>query len=148
MRNAPVTTTLGKQGVYQDAQVLQTLMHRFVPLQAPLTSTDFDGDSFPTTAKTVIDLSVEFGAPAGIRAALFRYAIRDAGSAANDTWVILSPTNVATTGITADCHPVDDRWTRGAFVVPCDANGDVYYQIQASGAGLFELSLQIWGYFI
>ena len=34
------------------------------------------------------------------------------------------------------------------MVVPCDANGDVYYLIAASGANTAAISLQIWGYWL
>jgi hypothetical protein len=34
------------------------------------------------------------------------------------------------------------------FIVPCDANGDVYYQIVASGTDTLDAILQIWGYFL
>ena len=34
------------------------------------------------------------------------------------------------------------------MVVPCDANGDVYYQIVASGTGTMDVHLQIWGYWL
>jgi len=32
--------------------------------------------------------------------------------------------------------------------VPCNADGDIYYQISASGASTFDVWIQIWGYYI
>lgn len=120
----------------------------FVPLTTALTSTAWDGDSFSTTGKTKIDLSAVFGAPAGIKAALFMVSIRDSGSAANDRWFLLSPNDTVIQGLSVTAHPVNDRWTRVTMVVPCDANGDVYYQLNASGSGTMDIYLEIWGYWL
>ena len=119
-------------------------------LTTPLTSTSWDGDAFSTTAKTLIDLSSVFGVPAGVKAILVRMAARDSGSYANSgLYISLSPTNAA--GGAAILRPagiVNDVYTDGMFIVPCDANGDVYYQIVASGAGTLDATIQIWGYWL
>ena len=119
-------------------------------LTTPLTSTAWDGDAFSTTAKTLIDLSSVFGVPAGVKAILVRMAARDSGSYANSgLYISLSPTNAA--GGAAILRPagiVNDVYTDGMFIVPCDANGDVYYQIVASGAGTLDATIQIWGYWL
>jgi len=129
-----------------DGLVRPEVMRPPVWLDSPLTSASWDGDSYSTTAKTLIDLSAVFGAPAGIKAALFFVGIRDSGSNGTDCWLILGPTNVAGSGLTADCHTVNDRWKRNCLEVPCNADGDVYYQINASGAGTMDVYLQIWAY--
>ena len=116
-------------------------------LQVPLTSTSWDGDSYSTTAKTLIDLSAVFGVPAGVKAVLLFVWVRDSGSATNDTYLILGPTNSNLVGMAIDPHAVNDRIHRATIVVPCDANGDIYYQIGASGAGTFDVFMQVWGYF-
>jgi len=67
--------------------------YAFVPLTTPLTSTAWDGNAYSTTAKTLIDLSAVFGAPAGIKAILAFVVVRDSGSATGDTWLILGPTS-------------------------------------------------------
>ena len=119
-------------------------------LTSPLTSTAWDGDSFSTTAKTKIDLSVVFGVPAGVKAVLVRLAARDSASYANaDLYISLSPTDAA--GGAAILRPagiVNDVYTDGMFIVPCDANGDVYYQIAASGTGTLDAIIEIWGYWL
>lgn len=117
-------------------------------LQVPLTSTSWDGDGFSTTAKTLIDLSAVFGVPAGVKAVLLFVWVRDSGSATNDTYLILGPTNSNLVGMAIDPHAVNDRIHRATIVVPCDANGDIYYQIGASGAGTFDVFMQVWGYYI
>jgi hypothetical protein len=42
----------------------------------------------------------------------------------------------------------NDSYARAQGVIPCDANGDVYYQTAASGSGTLDVSLEIWGYWI
>lgn len=121
----------------------------FTPLTSPLTSTSWDGDAHSTTAKTLIDLSAVFGAPAGIKAAVFRTAIRDSASATNDCVLILSPNNSDGVGLSADCSGIaNDYYDRNCLTVPCDANGDVYYQIVASGVNTMDVTVEIWGYWL
>ena len=120
----------------------------FVPLTVPLISTSWDGDSFSTTAKTLIDLSTVFGAPAGIKAVKVYVGVRDSDSAGTDTYLVLGPTNDSGSGIPFSPLTVNDRWYRGGDDIPCDSNGDIYYQIGASGVGTFDVILQIWGYYI
>ena len=126
--------------------IIGTLQSNWVYLETRLTSTSFDGDSFSTTAKTKIDLSSEFGAPANIKAALFDVRIRDSGAGSTDCVLRLGPTVTTDRGLAMSCLPANDRWNRGCLVVPCDSGGDVYYQIDASGSGTFDVVLRIWGY--
>ena len=132
-----------------DAGRAATALPLFRPLQAPLTSTDWDGDGYSTTAKTPIDLSAVFGAPAGMKAVYVKTIIRDSGSAANDPFLVLGPTNGAGVGpeTRADRVP-NDILKYDTMIVPCDANGDIYYQIGASGAGTMDVWIQIWGYWL
>lgn len=115
------------------------------PLQSPLTSSSWDGDGFSTTSKTLIDLSAVFSAPPGIKFVIFRVEVWDA--TAGDYWIILSPNDtsyegpaVGVQGLSAGAHNRQMVW------VPCNADGDVYYQIAAQGSGTFHVNLQIWGY--
>lgn len=121
------------------------------PLTVPLTSTSWDGDAYSTTAKTKIDLSVIFGAPAGVKSVLVRLACRDSASAANSgLFFCVSPNNTAGSSPIV-CRPSglpNDYWAEKISVCPCDANGDIYYQIAASGAGTMDCYLEIWAYFI
>ncbi len=116
-----------------------------------LGSTSWDGDARSTTAKTLIDLSSVFGVPAGVKAVLVEVIVRDSASSSADYngTVILSPNNTANSGlfVSAGGKPNDFRaW--GTVIVPCDANGDIYYQILASGTGTTDVWLNIWGYFL
>ena len=121
----------------------------FVPLTTPLTSTSWDGDSFSTTSKTLIDLSAVFGVPAGVKAVSVKVALRDSGSAAASCIFQLSGVSSGTNySLTAQASPIADRFAYYSGIVPCDANGDVYYQINASGSATMDVYLEIWGYWL
>jgi len=135
-------------GAHGDLNRARTIIPQFVPLRAPLTSTDWDGDSYGTVAKTKIDLSAVFSVPASARAVLVHVEVNDSGSAAADKYIILSPNNTAGQGLAVSCGEVNDRIGRGCLTVPCDASGDIYYQTVASGAGNMDITLEIWGYYL
>lgn len=120
---------------------------KHVNLEAPLTSTSWDGDAHSTTAKTLIDLSAVFGVPDGIKSVDVFVMIRDSGSSSTDPWIILSPNDTTYSGKQFGCGGLaNDTYNRTSFTVTCDENGDIYFQISASGAGTFYVYLQIWGY--
>lgn len=122
--------------------------HPFHPLTTPLTSTSWDGDSFSTTAKTVIDLSAAFGVSAGIKAVLLKVSANDSDSANTNCFIGLAPNSTAGS-YSLVCKPYgtpNDGVVHASGIVPCDANGDIYYQVVASGAGTLDVTIQIWGY--
>ena len=127
-----------------------TAFGRPVFLTTPLTSTSWDGDSFSTTAKTKIDLSAVFGVPAGAKAIFVRLAARDSGSSAGYCQFSLSPNAIANSvAVQAYLQGIqNDVYVSVNGIVPCDANGDVYYQIVASGTGTLDAVIEIWGYWI
>lgn len=140
---------LGRKRLEQDARRIRTLIPQFVPLTSALTSTSWNGDAYSTTAKTAIDLSTVFGAPAGIRAVNLFVQIRDSGSAAGDPYLILSPENGAGTGhYVRAAGLANDSLVCDNLVCSCDASGDLYYQINATGAGTMDVWLEIWGYWL
>jgi len=123
----------------------------WVYLATPLTSTAWDGDARSTTAKTLIDLSSVFGAPAGIKAVLMRISGRDSASYTDSSaWIGFGPDNVdyKVAILVRPSGIVNDNLTEGQGIVPCDANGDIYYQCGASGAGTLDVWLDIWGYYV
>jgi hypothetical protein len=139
--------------LYEDGTGGATDVYGFHPLTAPLTSTAWDGDARSTTGKTLIDLSAVFGAPAGIKAVKVRFAVRDSGSesgAIGTGYGILSPNNVAYSGFGLEVSGIakDDYWRSAIWDVPCDANGDIYFQCNATGSGTMDVILEIWGYWI
>jgi len=119
------------------------------PFNPPLTSTSWDGDAHSTTAKTVIDLSTVFaGVPANVKAVDVRLVARDLGSAAATCFFGVSPNNTANS-VAVEVYR--DKVTNDALDskegrCPCDANGDIYFQIAASGAGTLDAWLEIVGY--
>lgn len=119
-------------------------------LTTPLTSTSWDGDSYSTTAKTLIDLSEVFGVPAGVKAVMVRMAARDSGSSAGYCQLGLSPNSTAgSVAVQAYLQGVaNDVYVSVNGIVPCDGNGDVYYQIAASGTGTLDAIIEIWGYWL
>lgn len=123
----------------------------YVPLDTALTSTSWDGDARSTTAKTLIDTSSVFGAPAGIRAAYVEVAIRDSGGDGVTTLVgmLLDPGNTAGVGQAFSCNGItNDAYARFHAIIPCNADGDFYYQITATGTDTCDVWLKIWGYFL
>ena len=123
---------------------------KFIALTAPLTSTAWDGDAFSTTAKTRIDLSEVFGVPAGVKAILVRLTARDSGSSSGYCQFSLSPNNTAGSVAIQDYLEgvANSVYVSENGIVPCDANGDVYYQITASGTETLEAFIEIWGYWL
>ena len=124
--------------------------HEWVYLAVPLTSASWDGDAHSTTAKTVIDLSAVFGAPAFIHAILACVEIKDIDSTGpDDNFLILSPNDTAGSGpIVRSKGRYDNDLESQQITVPCDANGDVYYQCAASGILSLTVDIKIWGYYI
>ena len=122
---------------------------QFYPLTTALISTSWDGDSFSTTSKTLIDLSSVFGVPAGVKAVYVQMAIRDSASSTTDAWIVLGADNTAGRGINFGCGGLaNDMWARPAAIVPCNTDGDIYYQINASGTSTFDVYLLIKGYWL
>jgi len=122
---------------------------RPVFLTTALTSTSWDGDSFSTTSKTLIDLSSVFSVPAGVKAVLVKVALRDSASASGLYYIQFSGVSSGTNySIVVEAPPVNDRFGYGQGIVPCDANGDIYYNVDASGSGTMDIYLEIWGYWL
>ncbi len=122
---------------------------QFVPLTTPLTSTAWDGDAFSDVAATVLDLSAVFGAPAGIKAVYIKAEVKDS-AAASALYALFGPSttglgNIGTYSVIAKPHE-NNVYAAAHGVVPCDANGDIAYRINASGVNTLNCVLEIWGY--
>lgn len=121
------------------------------PLTTPLTSTSWDGDAYSTTAKTEINLNTVFGVPAGAKAVQVWVAAQDSGSeAGTNIAVLLSPNATAAQGpvwCRLDGTP-NDHYHSESGKVPCNASGNIYYQVAASGVGTMDIWIQIWGWWI
>lgn len=143
----PGTDNLVVDGTIKDAN--GNLYGRPVFLTTALTSTSWDGDSFSTTAKTLIDLSAVYGVPAGIKAILVALTIRDSGSGSNDCVFLLSTNDDDNyQGMALGASSPNDRYTRASIIMPCTADGDIYYRINASGTKTMDVFMSIWGYWL
>ena len=121
---------------------------RRIHLQEPLTSTSWDGDAYSTTAKTLIDLSAVFGVPAGVKEITAMVSCADTDSTSgDDNYVMLSPNDTAGQGLAVRSKGrYDNDYETQVLTIPCNADGDVYYQIVATGAGSMKVYIEIWGY--
>jgi len=120
----------------------------FTALTTPLTSTDWDGDAHSTTAKTKIDLSAVFSVPAGVSAVLVRLQCKDSGSSSGYNYFGVSPNDTAgELAVIAYLEGIaNDVNVFAHGTCPCDANGDIYYQIIASGVSTLDAWIEVWGY--
>lgn len=127
-----------------------TVFGRPVFLATPKTSTSWDGDARSTTAKTKIDLSDVFGVPAGVKAVIVKLVARDSGSATGVPFFEVSPndTSYSAAVIVSPRGLPNDTMAYNNGVVSCDANGDIYYQIDASGTDTMDVWLEIWGWYL
>jgi len=121
----------------------------FVPLTTPLSVTGFNGDSFSDVAtSTQMDLSAIASTPAGIKAILMKINVNDSAS-------------FPTGGLYFGLGPSDTYWSAcmvrplgGDYVesvlsvIPCDANGDLWYRVNASGVGTLDIATAVYGYWI
>jgi hypothetical protein len=122
---------------------------RWIYLTTPLTSTSWDGDLYPTTAKTSIDLSTVFGAPAGIKAVLIKFGCSDSGSLTNDAYFILAPNSTSGQGFSVRVRGLPNSVLYyQCAVMACDTNGNIYYQMLASSGSSMACYIEIWGYLI
>lgn len=128
---------------------------RPVFLTTPLTSTYWDGDAYSSNGgKTLIDLSAVFGVPAGVKAVLLECVINDSSSLTYSSyggaWILFSGQNNEAwggQGINLEKEP-NDAHRNAHMTVACNANGDIYYRINASGTKTMDVILKVWGYWL
>ena len=117
-------------------------------LTTPLTSTSWDGDARSTTTATKIDMSSVFsGYPTdAVKAVMVRLACRDSAALGTTGLSIeVGPSatyyyNVSTVAIGGDVVSSQTAWCS------CDANGDIYFRVVASGTETLDAWLEVWGY--
>ncbi len=117
-------------------------------LDSPQTSTLWDGgDPFSTTAKTLINLNSVFGVPENVRTVYVYVKICDSGSAGGMAYLLLSPSDVANRGMQIEASGLpNNQWRNQYIEVPCNGDGNLYYQISATGAGTMRILIHIWGW--
>ena len=119
-------------------------------LGTPLTSTAWDGDARSTTTATKIDMSSVFsGYPTdAVKAVMVRLACRDSatlGTTGLNINVGPSATyyyNVSTIAIGGDVISSQTAWCA------CDAAGDIYFRVVASGTKTLDAWLEVWAYIV
>jgi hypothetical protein len=146
----PIVDISESLDVNKNKYVTPSDLHMPVFLTTPLNSTAWDGDARSTTAKTLIDLSAVFGVPAGISAVLVRVMARDSGSASGGAQFALAPndTDASHTLFLNLSYGTNDITRSISGIVPCDTNGDIYFQCVGTGVGTLDVWLEIWGYWL
>jgi hypothetical protein len=119
-------------------------------LTPELESASWNGSSHSTTVATPIDLSSVFGAPAGIRAVFVKIGIRDSGSASGSgIYFQVGPGEYNPDAVRVDIDGVpNDHWRHCSGICPCNNDGDIYYELGASGTSTLDVYLRIWAYII
>jgi hypothetical protein len=123
------------------ALVAADIPGRFVRLQAPLTSTSWDGDAKTTADSGILDLSAVFTAPAGITAALVAAYIKDASVSQA---MSLGPTSTYNNALGLSTQ-VANVYLYHQGIVPCDNNGDFYVKFWHD---MDNVGIEIWGYWL
>jgi len=132
------------------ASVTRSVLVGYTFLTTPLTSTAWDGDAKSDASATKLDMSAVFtGYPTtAIKAVLLRVAARDS-AALGTTGLYFSVGPSATYYYALQANPPGaDVLASNTGICPCDANGDIYYKINASGSGTCDCWLEVWGYWI
>ena len=120
-------------------------------LTTPLTSTAWDGDAKSDAGPTKLDMSAVFlNYPASPppKAVLLRIAARDSASIGTPgLYFSVGPSATYYYALQAN-PPGGDLASSNTGICPCDANGDIYYKIRASGSGTCYCWLDVWGYWV
>ena len=119
-------------------------------LTTPYTNTDFDGDSFSDVAANTKIENTDWSTtiPATAKALIIRILCRDSGSAATAGLYVALAGAAAATGFPLVCRPsgkANNDFADSSGVVPC-TDGDIWYQINASGASTMDVWLECYGW--
>lgn len=131
--------SLGQADIFSDAARLRTVLEGPSWLTTPLTSTSWDGDAKTTGDNGTIDLSAVFSVPAKVKAVLVRMTVQDETPGVVAT---LRQSSGALSMLSARIQVVDIPADETGWV-PCDANGDFYFQTSGE---LDAVSIVIWAY--
>jgi len=130
---------LGQNTLFEDIDIIRTMLGLPVFLNPPYTSAAWDGDAKTAADSGIIDLSAAFSVTASVRAVYATLAIKD-GTV--DVLASLGPDSVDDNALTSRIQTAD-QYDSNAALVPCDANGDIYFT--ASG-NLDNVYIEIWGW--
>jgi hypothetical protein len=126
--------------------------YAYVPLSVKLTDVvNWTDHAYASTVYTKIILSATapgFGAPVGIKAVSVRLVLMDMG-VVGQAYFGVSPSGIAASeqvGVSGGAVVGEKHENCG--ICTCDANGDIYYKIQATSGASAHCWLEITGYFI
>lgn len=148
----PIVDISESLDVNKNKYVTPSDLHMPVFLTTAGTSALWGGTALSTTGKTAIDISAAFSGtiPGGISAVLVSLTARDSDSGTVSTYVGLAPNDSA--GIFAVTNTLTGMGNDVAQSVngicPCNSDGDIYYQVQASGSVTMDVWINIWGYWL
>lgn len=135
-----------------DGAICPTYMPAVKPifLRDDMSDGNWDGDAKSDGDSTVLDLSAfGNGLPPNIKAVLFTLGIKDSGSAGAPCFARVGPDIVDSHCLWHFIQGVPNGVVRTAVAwVPCDPNGDVYIQIDATGVNTMNVWIWIWGYIL
>lgn len=117
-------------------------------LTTSLIDTDWEGGGKDAADSGILDLSIfGNGCPPGIKAVCITIRCNDSGSAAGIAYLFCGPdTPNYTTLVLRLSGLADDKKRHVTGWVPCNANGDVYLHIAATGANTNDVYINIYGY--
>ncbi len=118
-------------------------------LQIAVADASYTGNAFSTGTAT-LDLSAfGNGCPAGIKAVLVALMGRDSGSAASGNCQLRIRPHVGASGRCVENRlegRIDDGFVATYGWAPCDSNGDVRWDVTATGANTFDVWITVWGW--
>lgn len=121
----------------------------FVPLATPITHSSFDGDVFSSvgTSTKIENTSWSSTIPAAAKALQLSCLVMDSADlGAEDLYFACGPSAAYWYSLVARTPGGN---VRGENTTPCPCtDGDIWYQVQASGVDTFRVWLRCWGYFI
>lgn len=143
-------TQLGQRMIWPDVKALRVALGGAHFPTTPYTNTDFDGDSFSDVAVNtkIENTSWSTTIPDTAKALLLRVSLRDSASAGTSgLYFVLVGTAAGTIAAArVDLEGVpNDQWRNVQVICPCVA-GDIWYQVNASGVGTLDVSMQCVGY--
>ena len=121
-------------------------------LTTPYTNANFNGDSFSDVAVNTKIENTDWSTtiPADAKALLIRCQIRDSDSTNTNGlyFRLYGASGAADPSVSLWLNGVpNDQWTSETAIVPC-TDGDIWYQVNASGADTMDVYLWCFGYWI
>lgn len=131
------------------AEALESVMPRWVilPQASRLTSTAWNGNARSTTGATLIDMSAVFGAPANVDAYVLRVTINDSGSATGFPFIRFDNAAPDVTSAVVRCYGIPNDLQVDSYpTIGANADGDIYFDCNASGVGTLDVTVIVLGY--